>query len=252
VETMHAPRDSKIITDFIVREVEERNSEGVVVGLSGGVDSSVAVTLAVKAIGPSRVLGLVLPDSKTIPRPRERKDAISLAKDLKIIYRVIEIGAAKKHLMRQLPPNKFAQGNLAVRLRMGILYYYAAIRHLLVLGTSDRSELELGYFTKYGDGAADILPLGGLYKTDVIEIGRYLHIPHRILEKKSSPNLWKGQTAEAEIGLSYEEIDVILRHLKRNTSQLNKFGAEKVQKVIRLVEQNRHKRSLPPVCKIQT
>jgi NAD+ synthase len=212
----------------------------------------VAVTLAVKAIGPSRVLGLVLPDSKTIPHPRERKDAISLAKDLKISYKVIEIGTAKKDLMRQLPPNKFAQGNLAVRLRMGILYYYAAIRHLLVLGTSDRSELELGYFTKYGDGAADILPLGGLYKTDVIEIGRYMQIPHRILQKKSSPNLWKGQTAEAEIGLSYEEIDLILRHLKSNTSQLKKFSAEKVQKVIRLVEQNRHKRSLPPVCKIKT
>jgi NAD+ synthase len=248
---MRPPRDTKIITEFIAREVEARNSKGVVVGLSGGVDSSVAVTLAVKAIGPSRVLGLVLPDSKTIPHPRERKDAVALAKDLKISYRVIEIGAAKKDLMRQLPLNKFAQGNLAVRLRMGVLYYYAAIRHLLVLGTSDRSELELGYFTKYGDGAADILPLGGLYKTEVIEIGRHLHIPHRILEKKSSPNLWKGQTAEAEIGLSYEEIDVILRHLKRNTSQL-KISAEKIQKVIRLVEQNRHKRSLPPVCKIQT
>jgi NAD+ synthase len=135
---------------------------------------------------------------------------------------------------------------------MGILYYYAAIRHLLVLGTSDRSELELGYFTKYGDGAADLLPLGGLYKTDVIEIGRYMQIPHRILQKKSSPNLWKGQTAEAEIGLSYEEIDLILRHLKTNTSQLKKFSAEKVQKVIRLAQQNRHKRSLPPVCKIQS
>jgi len=132
---MRPPRDSKIITDFIVREVEERSSKGVVVGLSGGVDSSVAVTLAVKAIGPSRVLGLVLPDSKTIPHPRERRDAISLAKDLKISYRVIEIGVAKKDLMRQLPPNKVAQGNLAVRLRMVILYYYAAIRHLLVLGT---------------------------------------------------------------------------------------------------------------------
>jgi NAD+ synthase len=252
VQTMRPPRDSKIITDFIFREVEERNSKGVVVGLSGGVDSSVAVTLAVKAIGPSRVLGLVLPDSKTIPHPRERKDAISLAKDLKIRYRVIEIGAAKKDLIRQLPPNKFAQGNLVVRLRMGILYYYAAIRHLLVLGTSDRSELELGYFTKYGDGAADLLPLGGLYKTDVIEIGRYMQIPHRILQKKSSPNLWKGQTAEAEIGLSYEEIDLILRHLKTNPPQLKKFSPEKVQKVIRLVEQNRHKRSLPPVCKIQS
>jgi NAD+ synthase len=133
---------------------------------------------------------------------------------------------------------------------MGILYYYAGIMHLLVVGTSDRSELELGYFTKYGDGAADIIPLGGLYKTEVIEIGKYMHVPHRILEKKSSPNLWKGQTAEAEIGLTYEEIDVILRHLKRNTSQLKKFSAEKVQKVIKLVEQNRHKRSLPPICKI--
>jgi NAD+ synthase len=249
---MHPPRDSKIIADFIVREVKERNSKGVVVGLSGGVDSSVAVALAVKALGPSRVLGLVLPDSKTIPHPRERKDAIALAKELNITYKVIEIGPAKKDLMRQLPSNKFAQGNLAARLRMCILYYFAAIKQLLVVGTSDRSELELGYFTKYGDGAADILPLGGLYKTDVIEIGRYMHIPHRILEKKSSPNLWKGQTAEAEIGLSYEEIDVILRNLKRNTSQLKKFSAEKVQKVIRLVEQNRHKRSLPPVCKIQT
>jgi NAD+ synthase len=249
---MRPPRDIKIITDFIAREVEERNSKGVVVGLSGGVDSSVAVTLAVKAIGSSRVLGLVLPESKIIPHPRERKDAISLAKDLKISYRVIEIGAAKQDLIRQLPPNKLARGNLAVRLRMGILYYYAAIRHLLVLGTSDRSELELGYFTKYGDGAADILPLGGVYKTDVIEIGRYLHIPRQILEKKSSPNLWAGQTAEAELGLSYEEIDIILRHLKSNNSQLKKFSGEKVQKVIKLVEQNRHKRSLPPVCKIQT
>jgi NAD+ synthase len=250
VQTMQPPRDSKIITDFIAREVKERNSEGVVIGLSGGVDSSVAVTLAVKAIGPSRVLGLVLPDSKTIPHPRERKDAIGLAKDLKISYKVIEIGPAKRDLMRQLPSNKLAQGNLAVRLRMGILYYYAGIMHLLVVGTSDRSELELGYFTKYGDGAADIIPLGGLYKTEVIEIGKYMHVPHRILEKKSSPNLWKGQTAEAEIGLTYEEIDVILRHLKRNTSQLKKFSAEKVQKVIKLVEQNRHKRSLPPICKI--
>jgi NAD+ synthase len=252
VQTMRPPRDIKIITDFIAREVEERNSKGVVVGLSGGVDSSVAVTLAVKAIGSSRVLGLVLPESKIIPHPRERKDAISLAKDLKISYRLIEIGAAKQDLIRQLPLNKLARGNLAVRLRMGILYYYAAIRHLLVLGTSDRSELELGYFTKYGDGAADILPLGGVYKTDVIEIGRYLHIPRQILEKKSSPNLWAGQTAEAELGLSYEEIDIILRHLKSNNSQLKKFSGEKVQKVIKLVEQNRHKRSLPPVCKIQT
>jgi NAD+ synthase len=118
------------------------------------------------------------------------------------------------------------------------------------MGTSDRSELELGYFTKYGDGAADILPIAGLYKTEVREMGRHMHIPHNILEKKSSPGLWKGQTAEAEIGLTYEEIDNILRDLKRNKSHLTKFSDEKVQKVIKLVEKNKHKQSLPPVCEI--
>jgi NAD+ synthase len=133
---------------------------------------------------------------------------------------------------------------------MCILYYYAAIRKLIVMGTSDRSELELGYFTKYGDGAADILPIAGLYKTEVREMGRHMHIPLNILEKKSSPGLWKGQTAEAEIGLTYEEIDDILRDLKRNKSHLTKFSDEKVQKVIKLVEKNKHKQSLPPVCEI--
>ena len=250
METMQPSKASKIITEFIFREVKERKSEGVVIGLSGGVDSSVAVVLAVSALGPSRVFGLILPDSKAIPDPRERKDALELAKDLKISHTLIEIGAAKNTLARQLPANRFAQGNLAVRLRMCILYYYAAIKQLIVVGTSDRSELELGYFTKYGDGAADILPIGGLYKTEVREVGKHMHIPPNILEKKSTPGLWKGQTAEADLGLKYEEIDDILRNLKKDRSHLRKFSAEKVQTVVKLVEKNKHKRSLPPVCKI--
>jgi NAD+ synthase len=247
---MHPSAASKIITGFIKREVRNRNSKGVVVGLSGGLDSSVAVILAAKALGPSRVLGLVLPEHNTVSKQQEIADALGLAKNLRIHHKLIEIGSAGSELARLLPANKFAHGNLVARLRMCVLYYYAGMRRLLVMGTSDRSELEIGYFTKYGDGAADILPIGGLYKTEVKEIGRFLQLPSQILGKKSTPGLWKGQDAEGELGLPYEEIDEILRELKRNGPRLATISTKKVQKVICLVEQNKHKRSMPPVCMI--
>jgi NAD+ synthase len=248
---MHPLAATKIITGFIKREVRDRNSKGVVVGLSGGLDSSVAVVLAAKALGPSRVLGLILPEHNTVSKQQEIGDALWLAKNLRIHHKLIEIGSAGNELAKLLPANKFAHGNLVARLRMCVLYYYAGIRRLLVMGTSDRSELEIGYFTKYGDGAADILPIGGLYKTDVKEVGRFLQIPSQILGKKSTPGLWKGQVAEEELGLPYEEIDEILRELKKNGPRLATFSSKKVQKVISLVEQNKHKHSLPPICMIE-
>lgn len=248
---MHPLAATKIITGFIKREVRDRNSKGVVVGLSGGLDSSVAVVLAAKALGPSRVLGLILPEHNTVSKLQEIGDALWLAKNLRIRHKLIEIGSAGNELAKLLPANKFAHGNLVARLRMCLLYYYAGIRRLLVMGTSDRSELEIGYFTKYGDGAADILPIGGLYKSDVKEMGRFLQIPSQILGKKSTPGLWKGQVAEEELGLPYEEIDEILRELKKNGPRLATFSAKKVLKVIKLVEQNKHKHSLPPICTIE-
>lgn len=237
------------ITKFITREVSERNSEGVVVGLSGGLDSSVAATLAVKALGPTRVFGLVLPDYGSFSNPRAIKDAVSIANALRIKYKLIDVGRAKSYLAKQLPRDRLARGNLTARLRMCVLYYYAAIRKLIVLGTSDRSELELGYFTKYGDGAADILPIGGLYKTEVRELGKYIQVPYRILKKKSTPGLWKGQSAEAEIGLTYEVVDQILSDLSTNTDTHN-ISSKKIAVVKLLVEKNKHKQSLPPVCKL--
>jgi NAD+ synthase len=239
----------RTVTHFISKETHTRNSKGVVVGLSGGLDSSVAATLAVQALGRKCVLALILPDSNITPKS-DIYDAQLLARSLRVRQRTIEIGTIKKSFMGKLPRNKVAQGNFASRLRMSTLYYYAGALHRLVLGTTDKSELRLGYYTKYGDGAADIFPLADLYKTDVRELARYLKIPSAILEKKSSPRLWRSQTAEAEIGLSYEEIDHILKELDANSLSKSKLNLGYFQKVKALVENNKHKQEMPPICKI--
>jgi NAD+ synthase len=250
---------SEFITDFIINEVKERNSEGVVIGLSGGLDSSVTACLAVKALGRRNVFGLILPDSKNITPKADIDDAIQLAKFIGIKYKIIRISKIKKELLKQFPRNKLAQGNLAVRLRMSILYYYAAILRRLVIGTSDKSELKLGYYTKYGDNAVDLLPIAGLYKTEVRKLGKFLAIPPSILQKKSSARLWKGHTAESEIGMPYEEVDEILKYLDTNTlNNYNKKGAidklgfntQKAKRIVQFIEKNRHKKDTPPICEI--
>ena len=146
---------ARVIVDFITKEVEKRESQGVVVGLSGGLDSSIAASLAVRALGANCVFALILPDSPITPKT-DIYDAQQLAKNLKIKYKTIEIGTIKRKLLAVMPKNKLAQGNFSSRLRMCIIYYYAGIMHRLVLGTSDKSEIKLGYYTKNGDGAADI------------------------------------------------------------------------------------------------
>jgi len=248
------------ITLFIADEVSKRNSKGVVLGLSGGLDSSVVAELAVRAMGKKKVLGLILPDRNIAPN--DTKDAKTFAQSLGIKYTTIDIGETKKEILRLLPKNKLAQSNITARLRMCIIYYYAGLLHRLVLGTSDKSETKLGYFTKYGDGAADLLPLGDLYKTEVRKLGEYLNIPSEILSKKSSPALWKGQTAEQEIGVPYGEIDVILRQIDNQSvttvdkvpmtgKSVGNFDAINAKRVLEFVQKNKHKTELPPICKIR-
>ena len=246
---MEPPKIIRTVTDFIAKETQKRNSKGVVVGLSGGLDSSVAATLAVRALGSRCVFALILPDLNITPKS-DIYDAERLAKCIRVRYRTIDIGAMKKTIIATLPRNKMAQGNFVARLRMSILYYYAAVMHRLVLGTTDKSELRLGYYTKHGDGAADIFPIADLYKTDVRELARYLQIPSVILEKKSSPRLWRAQTAEREIGLSYEEIDPMLRRLDANSQYRSKLNPKYFQRIKTIIENNKHKQELPPICKI--
>ncbi|MGB9169403.1 MAG: NAD+ synthase [Nitrososphaeraceae archaeon] len=243
------------IVNFIREEVQKRRSKGIVVGLSGGIDSSVVGVLAVKALGNKKVFGLILPDSSVTPES-DTKDAIKLAKNLKINYKVIQLKKIKKELAKNLPKNKMAVANLLVRLRMSVLYYYATVKHSLVLGTGDKSEIMLGYYTKYGDGGVDLFPIGELYKTEVRSLAEYLEIPIKIINKKSSARLWKGQTAEKELGIEYEEIDKILqflenKNIKPSLSASPIITKRKILKVKLLIEKNQHKQEMPPLCKLK-
>jgi NAD+ synthase len=223
-------------------------------GLSGGIDSSVALYLATKALGNNKVLGLILPDKK-VSEKSDIDDAIELSQKVGINYHIIDITEIKQKYMDVLPLEKISIGNLTARIRMNFIYYYANIEHKLVLGTSDKSELMIGYFTKFGDGAADILPLADIYKTEVRELAKYLNLPKKILLKKSSPSLWKDQTAENEIGMEYEKIDTILKNFAENISEnankdLLKKGIDKndILFVKYLLLKNKHKITSPKIC----
>jgi NAD+ synthase len=259
------------ITQFIKSEIKARESEGVIVGMSGGVDSSVATLLAVRALGAEKVFGLILPDSSVTPK-KDIEDAEKFAKKLGIEYKVIEVGKTKDQFLRSLPKNKMAKANFLVRLRMSVLYYYAALMNRLVLGTGDKSELRLGYFTKYGDAAVDLMPIGDLYKTEVRELAEFMEIPLKIPRKKSSARLWKGQTTEGEIGLAYEKIDSILMQIdklqrERKNSNIRQqsflnlvskigrrdklgYSLAEAKRILAIIEKNGHKLNPPPICRI--
>ena len=247
------------ISRFLTKEASSRNANCVVIGISGGIDSTVTAYLSVRALGPDKVLGLLLPDYSVTPKI-DVKHGLEISKKLNINYKLIDIGKGKNHIIKNFPRNKLAKANFLVRLRMAILYYYASAMGGIVVGTADKSELQLGYFTKYGDGGADIFPIADLYKTEVRKIARYMGVPEHIIEKQSSARLWRGQTAEGEIGVSYETIDKILGQinfdmiLKNNPAPIPQvIGVDQkdVGTVIEWIKNNRHKHELPiPRCKL--
>jgi NAD+ synthase len=235
------------ITKFISEQVKSRKKNGVVIGLSGGLDSSVCLVLASKALGKNRIFGLIMPERGQTPQ-KDIDNAYDLAHKLRINYKEIHFERAKKILLANLPNDRLSAGNLSARLRMSLLYHYAGKSNLLVLGTSDKSELMIGYFTKFGDGGADILPLGGLYKSQVKLLGKKLGLNEQIINQPSSPRFWKGHVAEKELGLTYHEIDTILQHYLDKDLESCDLSKKKKKLVTDMVRKSRHKRELIPVC----
>ncbi len=243
------------IQEFISEKTRQAGSSGVVVGVSGGIDSSVVLTLAAKALTPHRVLGLLMP-RKNITPAQDMKDAELLATDLGVEYRIINIDKIYNSFMEQLIPNRIPQGNLTARVRMSILYYHANLMSRLVIGTGDKSEGLIGYFTKFGDGGVDMLPIGDLYKTQVRELGRWMGLPGYIVEKKSSPMLWAGHNAQDEIGISYEVIDQVLYGMINEggtprilTMELG-ISNDVVERIQAMINASKHKRSVPEMCRL--
>jgi len=218
-------------------------SSGIVIGLSGGIDSAVAATMCCRAVGGDRVLALILPSSVT--QREDIQDAEEICRSLHMESRNICIDPIldSYRTMPGFTESPYLLGNLMARTRMAVIYYHANRDNRLVCGTSNRTEYLLGYCTKYGDNAADIQPILHLYKTEIFELAESMDLPDRVRKKAPSAGLWAGQRDEDEIGLTYLEIDAALRAL---------FGSgwkshnEVEEKVLRMVRGSDHKRLPPP------
>jgi NAD+ synthase len=250
----------KIENDLIAwirKKVNDAGCEGAVIGLSGGIDSSVTSLLCQKAF-PENTLGIIMP---CLSNPEDKVDAIKHAEKFGINYKEIDLGDLYQKFLQTIDSSdpetnleevinnknlaaaedniKLALANMKPRLRMTLLYYYANLNNYLVVGTDNRSELKLGYFTKYGDGGIDIAPLGNLVKLEVRGLAREMKIDQKIITKKPSAGLWNGQNDQDEIGLSYREIDYYIVD--------GKADAETAAKIEKIAASNQHKLELPAI-----
>jgi NAD+ synthase len=272
VERAGAPLDLSLSTDelqrhrehivaFIQDQVAAAGVEEAVIGLSGGIDSTTTASLAVEALGADDVYGLVMPSE--VNRPENMSDAERVAEELGIEYDVVAIEPIVDAFLgavptvdasadTEAPPLKTAVGNLRVRIRAVLDYFAANRRDALVLGTGNRSEALVGYFTKYGDGAVDCHPIANLYKQQVRQLASHLGVADDLAEKTASAEMWSGQTDEVELGVAYDTLDAVLAlHVDGPLSRSATAAAidvdESVVAHVRdLSEASAHKRQVPP------
>jgi NAD+ synthase len=253
------PEVEKRIRRFIKEYVEKAGADGIVLGLSGGIDSSTVAALSSLAIGGDRVIGLMLPEKETY-NSKDVDDAKFVAEKFGLKTQICDITTVLESFYKTIPifdqADKLCKGNIKARTRMIYLYYYANKLNRIVCGSSDKSETMMGYFTKWGDVAADLSPIMDLYKTQVRKLAEYLGFPAELAAKPSTPALWPDQLAETELGIKYETLDLILYGLERfmTTEEIaQQLSVEKalIEKVKSRWLATEHKRRMPLATKIE-
>lgn len=223
---------------WIKQNVESAGAKGVVLGLSGGIDSAVVAALCKKAF-PENTLTVMMP---CYSNPVDEEHALLVADALKLNVKKVLLNDAfdtmKKLVGASESDSKLVLANIKSRLRMVTLYYYAGINNYLVVGTGNKSELTIGYFTKYGDGGVDMLPIASFVKKEVWELARYLGIPDVVIDKAPTAGLWEDQTDETEMGMSYEALD--------NYILTGAGSAQVKERVDSMFARSEHKRKMPP------
>ncbi len=244
----------KLLVGFVKHEVRKVGVERAVLGLSGGVDSAVSAAIAARALGPENVLGVFMPYRSSVPE--SEADALEVARSLGIETLTVEITPQVDAYFERFPDaSRLRRGNKMARERMTILYDHSAARSALVIGTSNKTELLLGYGTLYGDMASALNPIGDLYKTQVWGLARHLGLPASVIDKAPTADLWSGQTDENELGFSYHQVDRLLYRMideRSGTAELVEmgFGEAFVERISRMVRSSQFKRRLPIIAKL--
>jgi NAD+ synthase len=251
---LNGPLTTSLLVGFIQDEVTKVGVKNLVLGLSGGIDSALSAFLAARAMGPENVMGVCMP--YRLSNPQSEMDAKAVAEASGIRYEIVEITPQIDSYFDRYPDaDNLRRGNKMARERMTILYDYSASLGALVVGTSNKTELLLGYGTLYGDMASAVNPIGDLFKTQVRQISRHIGVPSQVIEKPPSADLWVGQTDEEELGLTYEEVDAILHYiidLRYNRDEIFQVGfpEDVVKGIQRLIQRSQYKRRLPLIAKV--
>jgi NAD+ synthase len=245
-----------ILVGFIQNEVRKVGFERVVLGLSGGVDSSLVATLASQALGPKNVLGVIMPYRTS--DPKSRSDALEVAKQLGIDHLEVDISPQIDAYFERFPDaDQKRRGNKMARERKSIEYDQSSAWRALVIGTSNKTELLLGYGTIYGDMASAINPIGDLYKTQVWQLADAVGVPTAIVQKAPSADLWAGQSDETELGFQYRMIDQLLYYFvdrRYSIEELQRQGFDQafITDILRRIRENQYKRRLPVIAKLSS